>query len=81
MWAETKEYPDGMELIFKVQEFPRIKEIRISGNTALSDDEIRKVMILSPGQVMNWKIFQHDLDRIRALLQRQWFFNYCGRRN
>ena len=67
VWAETKEYPDGIELIFKVQEFPRIKEIRISGNSALSDDEIRKVMILSPGQVMNWKIFQHDLDRIRAL--------------
>ncbi len=66
VWVETKKYPDGIELIFKVQEFPPIKEIRISGNTALSYDEIRKAMILSPGQVMNWNIFQHDLERIRA---------------
>lgn len=67
VWVETKEYPDGIELIFKVQEFPPVKEINISGNTALSYDEIRKVMILSPGQIMNWKIFQHDLERIKAL--------------
>lgn len=67
VWVETKKYPDGIELIFKVQEFPPVKEIRISGNTALSSDEIRKAMILSPGQVMNWNIFQHDLDRIRAI--------------
>ena len=67
VWVETKQYPDGIELIFKVQEFPPVKEIRISGNTALSYDEIRKVMILSLGQIMNWKIFQHDLERIKAL--------------
>jgi len=67
VWVDTKKYPDGVEVIYKVKEFPVIQDIAISGNTALTTEEIRKVMIVSPGQVMNWKIFQRDLERIKAL--------------
>ena len=67
VWADTKQYPDGIEVIFKVQELPVIREIQITGNTALKTDEIREAMIVAPLQVMNWKIFQRDLERIKAL--------------
>jgi len=67
VWVDTKKYPDGVEVIYKVEEFPVIQDIAISGNTALTTEEIRRVMIISPGQVMNWKIFQRDLERIKAL--------------
>jgi outer membrane protein insertion porin family len=67
VWADTKQYPDGIEVVFKVQELPVIREIQITGNTALKTEEIREAMILAPFQVMNWKIFQRDLERIKAL--------------
>ncbi|NLJ39235.1 MAG: BamA/TamA family outer membrane protein [Candidatus Atribacteria bacterium] len=67
VWVDTKQYPDGIELIFKVEENQVLKEIKVQGNTQMSTEEIRSAMILVPGQVMNWKIFQNDLDRIKAL--------------
>lgn len=67
VWADTKQYPDGIEVIFKVQELPVIQSIQITGNTALKTEEIRQAMIVAPLQVMNWKIFQRDLERIKAL--------------
>jgi len=67
VWVDTKQYPDGIELIFKVEENQILKEIEIQGNTQMTIDEIRSAMILVPGQVMNWKILQNDLDRIKAL--------------
>jgi len=67
VWVDTKQYPDGIELIFKVEENQVLKEIEVQGNTQMSTEEIRSAMILVPGQVMNWKIFQNDLDRIKAL--------------
>jgi outer membrane protein insertion porin family len=67
VWVDTKQYPDGIELIFKVEENQILKGIEIQGNTQMTIDEIRSAMILVPGQVMNWKILQNDLDRIKAL--------------
>ncbi len=71
--VDTKQYPEGVEVIFKVKEFPVIQEIQITGNTALTEEEIRKAMIIAPLQVMNWKILQRDLERIRALYSDQGF--------
>ncbi len=67
VWVDTKKYPDGIELIFKVEENSLIREIQIQGNTLMTTENIRQTMILVPGQVMNWKIFQNDLERIKAL--------------
>ena len=67
VWVDTKQYPDGIELIFKVEENQILKEIEIQGNTQMTTEEIQSAMILVPGQVMNWKIFQNDLGRIKAL--------------
>lgn len=73
VWAETKRYPDGIEVIYKVEELPVIQDIDIQGNTVLSTEEIRRAMIIAPGQVMNWQIFQRDLDRIKALYSNRGF--------
>ena len=67
VWVDTKQYPDGIELIFKVEENQILKEIEVQGNTQMTTEEIQSAMILVPGQVMNWKIFQNDLGRIKAL--------------
>lgn len=73
VWVETKQYPDGVEVIYKVEELPVIQGIDIRGNTVLATEEIRQAMIVAPGQVMNWQIFQRDLERIKALYSNRGF--------
>lgn len=73
VWVETKRYPDGIEVIYKVEELPVIQGINIQGNTVLPTEEIRQAMIIAPGQVMNWHIFQRDLERIKALYSNRGF--------
>ncbi|HSV32437.1 MAG TPA: BamA/TamA family outer membrane protein [Atribacteraceae bacterium] len=66
VWVDTVSYPDGIEVIYKVEEFQVIKEIRIEGNTVVEDEVLSNEMVIAPGQVMNWEIFQRDLERIKA---------------
>ncbi|MGQ9622836.1 MAG: BamA/OMP85 family outer membrane protein [Candidatus Caldatribacteriaceae bacterium] len=73
VWVETKQYPDGVEVVYKVEELPVIQGIDIRGNTVLTTEEIRQAMIVAPGQVMNWQIFQRDLERIKALYSNRGF--------
>ncbi|MEI6157000.1 MAG: BamA/TamA family outer membrane protein, partial [Atribacterota bacterium] len=73
VWIDTRKYPEGVEVIFKVEENPLVKEVKIQGETQLSEDTIRKNMILAIGQVMNWKILQNDMERIKAFYSNSGF--------
>ncbi len=73
VYVDTVTYPDGIEVIYVVEEFQIIEEIRIEGNTAIEDETLKANMILARGQVMNWRIFQRDIERIRALYSNEGF--------
>ena len=73
VYVDTVSYPDGIEVIYVVEEFPVIEDIYIEGNTAIEDENLKANMILARGQVMNWRIFQRDVERIRALYSNEGF--------
>ena len=50
-----------------MEEYPPIEEINISGNTAVTKEDMREVMILSEGQVFSQKILKNDLKRISQI--------------
>ncbi|HBY56769.1 MAG TPA: outer membrane protein assembly factor [Candidatus Atribacteria bacterium] len=60
-------FRDGYKVVFIVVENLPIKEINIEGNTVVSVEEMREVMILREGQVFCHKILKNDLDRISQL--------------
>ena len=62
---------DGVKVIFVVEEFEPIKEIKIEGNTVVSTDKIRKVMFLAEGMRFNSVFFKHDIERIIDLYRRE----------
>lgn len=64
-------FRDGYKVIFLVIEHLPIKEINIEGNTVISKEEMRDVMILQEGQIFCQKILKNDLDRISQLYKDQ----------
>ncbi|MCD6362725.1 MAG: BamA/TamA family outer membrane protein [Synergistetes bacterium] len=67
----VRSYEDGVKVIFIVEEFEPIKEIKIEGNTVVSTDKIRKVMFLTEGMRFNSVFFKHDIERIIDLYRRE----------
>ena len=64
---KLESFRDGYKVVFEVVENLPIKEISIEGNTVVSEEEMREVMILQEGQVFCQKILKNDLDRISQL--------------
>ncbi|MBU4562048.1 BamA/TamA family outer membrane protein, partial [bacterium] len=64
---KLESFRDGYKVVFVVVENLPIKEISIEGNTIVSVEEIREVMVLREGQVFCQKILKNDVDRISQL--------------
>jgi len=64
---KLESFRDGYKVVFVVVENLPIKEISIEGNTVVSEEEMREVMVLQEGQIFCQKILKNDLDRISQL--------------
>ena len=64
---KLESFRDGYKVIFTVVENLPIKEINIKGDTVVSVEEMREVMVLREGQIFCQKILKNDLDRISQL--------------
>jgi len=64
---KLESFRDGYKVVFVVVENLPIKEISIKGNTIVSEEEMREVMVLQEGQIFCQKILKNDLDRISQL--------------
>jgi len=64
---KLESFRDGYKVVFAVVENLPIKEISIEGNTVVSEEEMREVMVLQEGQIFCQKILKNDLDRISQL--------------
>jgi len=60
-------FRDGYKVVFTVVENLPIEEINIEGNTVVSKEEMREVMVLQEGQIFCQKILGNDVDRISQL--------------
>ncbi|MDD5014330.1 MAG: BamA/TamA family outer membrane protein [Atribacterota bacterium] len=64
---KLESFRDGYKVVFEVVENLPIKEIIIKGNTMVSLEEMREIMVLREGQIFCSKILKNDLDRISQL--------------
>ena len=64
---KLESFRDGYKVVFTVVENLPIEEISIEGNTMVSEEEMREVMVLQEGQIFSQKILKNDLDRISQL--------------
>jgi len=65
--ASTEVTPDGVVVTVDVREHPVIQQIKITGNTAVSEADIRKALVSKEGMVMNTADLEKDLRAIQNL--------------
>ena len=65
--VKLESFREGYKVVFVVVENLAVKEINITGNTVVSKEEMREVMILQEGQIFSQKILKNDLTRISQL--------------
>jgi len=63
----TDEGPDGLILIFEVEENPVIRQISISGNDDVEGDDIRDALTLTTGSTLDYPLLHENTARIEAL--------------
>jgi len=59
-------HPDlgGIRLVYEVVENPKVKSIAFQGNEAVSTDKLDLLMSIKPGEILNVKKLNGDLERI-----------------
>ncbi len=65
---------DGIHLTFVLKEWPKIKEIDLSGNEKLSDGKINDVLTIEPGHSLSGKLIHENKDKITSLYQRKGYY-------
>ena len=64
---EAERAPDGVVLVVKLKENPRVREYRFEGNKKISNDKIMEVFDLKPGSVYNEGRIQENVLKIKKL--------------
>ncbi|MEJ5250554.1 MAG: BamA/TamA family outer membrane protein [Chthonomonadetes bacterium] len=72
----TENTPQGVRIVYEVQEYPRLSEVRVTGNTVFPTDEILKVMRTKPGNLLNHNDLAADIEAItRMYMQKGYLVN------
>jgi outer membrane protein insertion porin family len=72
--VEKEELPEGLRLIFTVEERPTIREIRYEGNKALELKDFEKVVTLKPNHFLNVAEVQENVEKIRKLYANEGYY-------
>lgn len=72
--AELEKQPEGLVLVFKVQEKPRIGAIAVKGNEAMDEDDILAAMSTKTGSILNDKVLVQDLQKITELYRKDGYY-------
>jgi outer membrane protein insertion porin family len=66
----------GVRVIFEVSEHPKIKSIKVTGNTKIPTEKILAALTQGPGDVVNVPRFNKDLDKIQQMYKDAGFAAY-----
>ena len=72
--AELEKQPEGLVLVFKVQEKPRIGSIAVKGNSEMDEDDILAAMSTKTGSILNDKVLVQDLQKITELYRKDGYY-------
>ncbi len=66
--------PDGLILIYEVEENPVIRQISISGNDEIEDDKIRDALTLTTGSTLDYPLLHENTARIESLYRAEGYY-------
>ena len=70
----TDQSPDGMLVIFDVEESPVVRQITISGNESIDSEKIRDILTLTTGSTLDYPLLFENRERISALYRAEGYY-------
>ena len=68
------ESPEGLGVIFDVEESPVVRQITISGNESIDGEKIRDILTLTTGSTLDYPLLFENRERIAALYRAEGFY-------
>ena len=72
--VETQQSPNGLEVIFIVEEIPSIGDVVLNGNKKLEDTEIREKLVFKRGMTFHRHMIKGAKEQIELLYHQKGFF-------
>ncbi len=72
--AKVEPFGDGVALTFVLRERPAIEKVRIEGNKEISEEDIRKKIVVRPATILDIERIEQSADAIREHYVEQGFF-------
>ncbi|MDL2209453.1 outer membrane protein assembly factor BamA [Desulfovibrio sp. OttesenSCG-928-O18] len=72
--AAIEPRPEGLYLVYTVQEKPRIESIVVEGNSDIDAEDIIAAMSTRTGSVLNEKLLAEDLGKIREVFRKEGYY-------
>jgi outer membrane protein insertion porin family len=66
--------PEGLIVIFQVEENPVVRQISISGNENIAGDDIRDILTLTTGSSLDYPLLYENRGRIEGLYRSQGYY-------
>jgi outer membrane protein insertion porin family len=68
------ERPEGVRVVFEVEESPIIREIAVVGNDNLDGDKIREALTLTTGAPLDYPLLRENAERVKALYRSEGYY-------
>ncbi len=69
-----EEGPDGLRIIFEVDESPVVREITISGNDNIDGDDIKEALTLTTGVPLDFPLLRENKERVAAVYRAEGYY-------
>lgn len=69
-----EETPDGLRVIFEVEESPVIREIAISGNDNIDGDKIKDALTITTGVPLDFPLLEENRQRVAAVYRTEGYY-------
>ena len=70
-----REIDNGVYLIIKVQEYPRVEEVMVQGNDEIDDDDILEVADFIRGQILRKQLISDYINEIKKLYDKEGYLS------
>jgi outer membrane protein insertion porin family len=73
-YKEDTSSPDSVRVVVRVDEYPKVEDIRYEGNKHVDDDDIKEVIDVSAGTFIRPALLSHDKEAIADLYKEKGYY-------
>ncbi|HEM46234.1 MAG TPA: outer membrane protein assembly factor BamA, partial [Alphaproteobacteria bacterium] len=74
VYVFAEDAPEGLRIIFEVEENPVVRQISIVGNDNVDSDDITEILTLTTGSTLDYPLLHENVERITQLYRQKGYY-------